>query len=201
MPVPVAPAPFRSSSAPWIVAAAAVVVLAVTGAVLVVLMRPVPAGGTTTQVVPAPAPVTVTAAPSTSPSSSPYSTVGAADDLQDAVDASRGSAGSLVDLWVPQLSSKKTGTVDNGTTYDASSIYAHYRSLEASQPGALLLWSGDWSTYRESDYWVVIHGQGFTTAAGANAWCDAQGFSADDCFAKRLSHTAGPTGSTELRSS
>ena len=70
----------------------------------------------------------------------------------------------------------------------------------ATTPNVRLLWSGDWSVYRESDYWVAIYGQGFTTAAGANAWCDAQGFAADDCFAKRLSRTAGPAGTTEPRS-
>ena len=204
MPAPAAPA--RSSSAPWIVAAAAIVVLAVIGALGVVLLRPSSAA---TPVVATPAPVTVTAAPSTvysSPSSSSSSSSsstgegGGTSTLQAIVDSDRNAMEGFDGLWVPQLSSKKPGTVDNGTTYDASSIYANYQGLVANHTNVRLLWSGDWSVYRESDYWVAIYGQGFTTAAGANAWCDAQGFAADDCFAKRLSRTAGPAGTTEPRS-
>jgi hypothetical protein len=194
MPAPVPPAPARSS-APWIVAAATVVVLAVVGAVAVMLLRPAPVAAPIVAA-PAPAPVTVTVAPGVTTSS----TSGSTGALRAAVAASDASVESLAGMWVPQLSSKRNGTVDNGTTYDAASIYAHYQALAAAHPGALLLWSGDWSTYRESDYWVVISGQGFTTAAGANAWCDAQGFAADDCYAKRLSHTAGPSSAAVPRS-
>lgn len=206
-PMPMAPAPApapapsaRASATPWIVAAAAIVAFAVAAALTIVLMRPttVSAGPATTVV---PAPVTVTVAPSTSPSTSSFAAGGGSSALQAVVDADRNAMEGFDGLWVPQLSSKKSGTVDNGTTYDASSIYAHYRSLVAGHTNVRMLWSGDWSVYRESDYWVVVAGEGFTTAAGANAWCDAQGFSTDDCFAKRLSHTAGPAGTTELRSS
>ncbi|MDD7941989.1 hypothetical protein PHK61_26590 [Actinomycetospora lutea] len=152
----------------------------------------------------APAPVTVTVAPSTSPSTSSSSSSGVeatTATLQAVVDADRNAMEGFDGMWVPQLSSKKSGTVDNGTVYDASSIYRHYESLVSGETNVRMLWSGDWSVYRESDYWVVVAGEGFATAAGANAWCDARGFPADDCFAKRLSHTAGPAGSTELRSS
>lgn len=202
MPAPAAPA--GSSSAPWVVAAAGIVVVAVIGALAVVLLRP---SSVATPVVTTPAPVTVTAAPSTvysSPSSSSSSSStwdgGGTSTLQAIVDSDRNAMEGFDGLWVPQLSSKQPGTVDNGTTYDASSIYANYQGLVASHTNVRLLWSGDWSVYRESDYWVAVYGQGFTTAAGANAWCDAQGFAADDCFAKRLSHTAGPAGTTEPRS-
>ncbi|MDD7966798.1 zinc ribbon domain-containing protein [Actinomycetospora lemnae] len=194
-----APVPARSSSAPWIVAAAAVVVLAIVGAVAVVLLRPASTVAPIVTAAPAPAPVTVTVAPGTT-TVTPSPASGSSSALQATADASSASVESLDGMWVPQLSSKRAGTVDNGTTYDSASIYAHYQALAASYPGALLLWSGDWSTYRESDYWVVISGQGFTTAAGANAWCDAQGFAADDCYAKRLSHTAGPSGASVPRS-
>jgi len=199
----VTPVPVRSSSAPWIVGAAAVVVLAVIGALAVVLLRPTPTSSTVVPV--AQAPVTVTAAPSTvysSPSSSYSSTGdgGSTSTLQAVVDSDRNAMEAFDGMWVPQLSSKRPGTVDNGTTYDSASIYANYQGLVTNHTNVRLLWSGDWSVYRESDYWVAVYGQGFTSAAGANAWCDAQGFAADDCFAKRLSHTAGPAGTTEPRS-
>jgi hypothetical protein len=207
VPAPPTPVPAGSSSAPWIVAAAAVVVLAVVGAVLVVTMRPASSAVPAPQVVAAPAPVTVTVTPSasasrSSSSSSPDDTGGGGTaTLQAVVDADRNAVEAFDGLWVPQLSSKRPGTVDDGTTYDASSIYAHYTGLVGSYTNVRLLYSGDWSVYREGDYWVAIAGEGFATAASANAWCDARGFSADDCFAKRMSHTAGPAGSTEPRSS
>jgi hypothetical protein len=62
-----------------------------------------------------------------------------------------------------------------------------------------MLWSGDWPVFNGDDFWVVVHPQGFSTAAAANAWCNAQGFSTDDCFAKELSHSGGPAGTTVQR--
>ena len=53
--------------------------------------------------------------------------------------------------------------------------------------------------FNGSDFWVVVHPQGFATAAAANAWCDAQGYSPDDCYAKKLSHSGGPSGTTVTR--
>jgi hypothetical protein len=106
---------------------------------------------------------------------------------------------SVTDSWVPQLSSKRPGTVAGGVTYDADAILTHYQVLAATYPGAALLWSGDWPVFKGHDYWVVIVAQPFATAAQANAWCDAQGFGADDCLAKKLSHSGGPQGTTVPR--
>ena len=103
-------------------------------------------------------------------------------------------------MWVPQLSSKKPGTVDGGVRYDADTIYSHYQGLAAQYPGAALLWSGDWPVFKGGDYWVVIVARPFSTAAEANAWCDAHGFRAGDCLAKKLSHSGGPQGTTVPRS-
>ena len=72
-------------------------------------------------------------------------------------------------------------------------------SLTGRDPSAVMLFSGDWPVFNGSDFWVVVHPQGFATAAAANAWCDAQGYSADDCYAKKLSHSGGPSGTTVTR--
>jgi len=59
--------------------------------------------------------------------------------------------------------------------------------------------SNDYSSFRYSGYYVTLIPRTFATAAGANAWCDSEGFAIGDCFAKRLSHTAGPDGNTVER--
>ena len=72
------------------------------------------------------------------------------------------------------------------------------RSIGSCRPSVATA-SGDWPVFNGNDYWVVVHPQGFSTAAAANAWCDAQGYSTDDCLAKKLSHSGGPSGTTVPR--
>ncbi|SEP52836.1 hypothetical protein [Amycolatopsis saalfeldensis] len=103
---------------------------------------------------------------------------------------------ALAGQWVPQLSSKAVGTQDNGITYDNAAILAHYRQLKVLRPTALLLSSADYSTFKNAGYWVIVLPQGYSSGTAANAWCDAAGIDADNCFAKLLSHTAGPQGAT-----
>jgi serine/threonine-protein kinase len=98
---------------------------------------------------------------------------------------------SLNGTWLPQLSSKRTGMTVNGTYYDDAAILADHVALRSAYPDARLVWSGDWVTFSAPDFWVTMLAEPFATAAGANAWCDAQGIGRDDCFAKRLS-TVGP---------
>lgn len=194
------PQPAGRSSAPWIVGAAAIVVLAVVGALLVLTLRPAAsaASPTTPQTVLVPSTTTVTAAPS--PSSGGSTSSGSSTtSLDDQVANDRASVESLVGSWVPQLSSKSVGTVADGITYDAGDILGHYQGLAASYPGAKLLYSGDWPVFRNGDYWVIVVAQPFSTASGANAWCSAQNFGPDDCFAKKLSHSGGTSGSTVQR--
>ncbi len=106
----------------------------------------------------------------------------------------------VIDVWVPQISSKKPGVVlPNGTTWDAVSILEDHRLWREQFPRVRLLWSGDYSTFEASDFWVTIVAIPFATPEEANGWCDAQGLPAEDCFAKLISHTRGPAGSTALR--
>ncbi len=122
-----------------------------------------------------------------------------ADELRSEVDRDRSRVESVTGYWVPQLSSKRTGTVDGGIRYDDAMILDHYRGLAAQYPGTALLYSGDWPVFKGGDYWVVVVAQPFSSAAQANAWCDDQGFGADDCLAKSLSHSGGPAGTTVNR--
>lgn len=209
---PGGPAGPARSTVPWIVAGVSVVVAVVLVAVGVLAARPAVIFGapapapvaTPTVTVGVPVPVaasdtgsTPTTASASSGTSSSRESASAALEAQ--VASNRSTVEALVGQWVPQLSAKRDGLVADGITYDDDAILAHYSSLLTRDPSAVMLWSGDWPVFNGSDFWVVVHPQGFSTAAAANAWCDAQGYSADDCFAKKLSHSGGPSGTTVQR--
>lgn len=183
----------RSAAGPWLVALSAVLVMALSAAVTLVTLRPETVFGAPDVVAPAAA-----AAPAAQPFL-PARPVTPADELRSEVDRDRSRVESVTGYWIPQLSSKRTGTVDGGIRYDDAMILDHYRGLAAQYPGAALLYSGDWPVFKGGDYWVVVVAQPFASAAQANAWCDDQGFGADDCLAKSLSHSGGPAGTTVNR--
>lgn len=99
------------------------------------------------------------------------------------------------DRWVPQLSSKRPGVVDEGVVWDnALTLEEHLRLRQ--QYGAKLLWSGDWSTFDAPNFWVTIAPISFPDASGALAWCHNYGFDRDHCYAKLISTTHAVAGST-----
>ena len=101
----------------------------------------------------------------------------------------------LADRWVPQLSAKRLGVVDQGIVWDnATTLREHLQLRERYH--ARLLWSGEWSTFSASNFWVTVAGSTFPTSAGALAWCTSQGFDRDHCFAKIVSTTHPVEGST-----
>jgi hypothetical protein len=210
-PAPAAPA---RSTVPWIVAGVSIVVAVVLVAIGVLAARPAVIFGaaaptpvvtpTVTVGVPVPAVASsdtgsssATSAGSSGSSGSSESSANSALEAQVATD--RSTVDGLVGQWVPQLSAKRDGLVADGITYDDQAILAHFSSLQTRDSSAVMLWSGDWPVFNGSDFWVVVHAQGFSTAAAANAWCSEQGWSADDCFAKKLSHSGGPAGTTVQR--
>jgi hypothetical protein len=205
---PAAPATPARATVPWIIAGVSVVVAVVLVAVGVLAARPalvVPTTPVVTPTVTVGVPVPVAASSDRGsdgavPSSSSGSTsTSASSALAAQVASDRSTVEGLVGQWVPQLSAKRDGLVADGITYDDDAILAHWLSLTGRDPSAVMLFSGDWPVFNGSDFWVVVHPQGFATAAAANAWCDAQGYSADDCYAKKLSHSGGPSGTTVTR--
>lgn len=102
----------------------------------------------------------------------------------------------LADRWVPQLSSKRPGVVDNGVVWDNAMTLQEHRQLRQRYPNVRLLWSGNWSTFSGSDFWVTVVGITFRDSAGALAWCRSQGFDRDHCAAKIVSTTHPVEGST-----
>ena len=105
-------------------------------------------------------------------------------------------ANQLAERWVPQLSSKRSGLVAEGRTWDNAAILREHLQLRQTYPGARLLWSGDWSTFSEGDFWVTVAGVSFPDAAGALTWCTNHGFDRDHCYAKVVSTTHPIEGST-----
>ncbi|MGH3905240.1 MAG: hypothetical protein ACRDTE_13775 [Pseudonocardiaceae bacterium] len=104
----------------------------------------------------------------------------------------------LTEAWVAQLSSKQWGLVVDGMTYRYTDILNDHLALRSAHD-ARLVWSGEWSSFREGDFYVTVAPVPFSTPAEANAWCDSQGIDPKNCFAKRLSTVAGPEGSTVNR--
>jgi serine/threonine-protein kinase len=112
-------------------------------------------------------------------------------------DADHESVEAMVGRWVPQLSAKKAGTIDDGTTYDLAAIVAFHQQLR-TEYGALLLFSGDY-TYQTTDLWVSVAPESFGTAQGALAWCVAEDIGRDDCFAKLITHDPTITDSVQMQ--
>ena len=131
------------------------------------------------------------------PSSGPAPTTGTSLSAQ--VDSDSAAARTLVGWWVPQLSSKAVGMEVDGVVYDEAAILRDFQALQARYPGAVLVRSSDYSSFKRGGLWVVLANAPFDNAASANAWCDAQGIDRDGCYAKRLSTTDGPSGNTVQR--
>ena len=121
--------------------------------------------------------------------------------LQEIARADEPFIGSDVsDRWVPQISSKKPDvTLPDGSVWDAVSILEDHRSWRNRFPRVRLLWSGDYSTFEQTDFWVTIVAVPFDTADGALGWCDANALPPEDCYAKLISHTHPNNDSTKHR--
>ena len=102
----------------------------------------------------------------------------------------------LQQWWLPQVSSKRPGLVAEGITWTNADILRDHLALRQRFPQARLVWSGDWTTFSSSNWWVTIVALPMTTPQQANGWCDAQGLDADHCFAKMISSVLGPDGTT-----
>jgi len=139
--------------------------------------------------------LTVAPAPSASSAASSDSESASLRQLQQTAAADRATVqAQLADHWVPQLSSKRPGVVDDGFTWDNTLTLQEFLRLQ-HRYGAKLLSSGDWSTFDASDFWVTIAPITFDDAHSALEWCYTQGFDADHCAATLVSTTHPVAGS------
>jgi serine/threonine-protein kinase len=102
----------------------------------------------------------------------------------------------LANHWVPQLSSKRPGVVDDGVVWDNAKTLQQHLQLRQRYPGVRLLWSGDWSTFSAPNFRVTVVGITFPDSSGALAWCRSRGMDNDHCVAKVVSTTRPIEGST-----
>ncbi|MGV9799252.1 serine/threonine-protein kinase [Mycobacterium sp. NPDC003449] len=166
--------------------------------------------GATTVAAPSPPSVTVAGptvyktvpAPPAQPSTPNYTTTArdpeptSVQQLRQIVNADRPVLISEAEgRWVPQLSSKRPGVVDEGVAWDDTRTLQEHLRLR-QQYGAKLLWSGDWSTFDAPNFWVTIAPIAYDNAGGALAWCAAEGFDRDHCYAKLISTTHAVPGTT-----
>jgi serine/threonine-protein kinase len=106
-------------------------------------------------------------------------------------------AANLADRWIPQLSSKRPGVVDDGQVFNNVLILQEHMRLR-QQYNARLIWSGDWSTFDGNNWWITVVPVTFPSPGGALAWCRQNGLDRDHCYAKLVSTTHPPAGSTAL---
>lgn len=123
------------------------------------------------------------------------------EQLESLKDATWDSyADELDGEWVVQLSSKKDGLEADGYTWTNSDIVEHYGELHEMYPEAVLLWSGDWSSYDSSDFWVIVLSTTYSDSDSALDFCNQEGFGEDDCMAKQLFITGAPEDTSEYMS-
>ncbi|WP_082789429.1 PQQ-binding-like beta-propeller repeat protein [Tsukamurella pseudospumae] len=104
--------------------------------------------------------------------------------------------GSLNNRWVAQLSSKRVGLVADGRTWDEKAILDEFLALRLRFADVRLLYSDEWPVFSYKGWWVSVAAATFPGPDEANQWCRSNGFDRDHCFAKLVSSTASPEGST-----
>ena len=90
--------------------------------------------------------------------------------------------------WVAQLSSKRPGLEADGKTWDNRATYDEFIALKLRHPDALLMYTGDWDMFSNSngDFWVTVNGEGFPSADSALGWCVDENYDAEHCYAKYI---------------
>jgi hypothetical protein len=117
--------------------------------------------------------------------------------LNDIVAADRSYIDAhLLEVWQPQLSSKRPGLYYDGIIWQANDIVREHMQLRQRYPNARLVWSGDWPVYSTKNWWITVSGISMPDGPSANAWCAREGYDADHCFAKMLSYGMGEEGTT-----
>lgn len=102
-------------------------------------------------------------------------------------------------MWVPQISSKKTGMEIDGETWTDEDILADHQALREEHPRVRLVWSGNFGSFKEGDFWITIAGIGYSDPEQALSWCATNGLGPDDCYAKQLNTGGGHEGTTRLQ--
>ncbi|MBU8579457.1 hypothetical protein [Brevibacterium luteolum] len=125
--------------------------------------------------------------------------VPAAEQLKELAQNDHATVASKLDgHWVVQLSAKQEGLTTEQQTWTNEAILEEFETLRAQHPEALLLNSSQWSSFRLNDYWITVLNEPYDDPEAALAKCRELGIDRDNCFAKKISSTEGPEGTTKL---
>lgn len=102
-------------------------------------------------------------------------------------------ADDLEGQWVTQVSAKDIGLEADGKTWTAQDILDEFETNRVKYPGAILIQSGDWGSYKDDNYWVTIINTPYDDAEPALDQCRSWGLDRDHCIAKRLVKDGNPT--------
>lgn len=137
---------------------------------------------------------------SSEPSESPSLSNDPAKALDQLIEGDRPSVkADLNGKWVPQLSSKKLNLEAEGKVWKEKDILAEHQELREEYPRVQLVWSGDFVSFKEDNFWVTVVGIGYDDPEDALSWCSSHGLGADYCYAKQLNTSGGIDGTTRLQ--
>lgn len=133
------------------------------------------------------------ASPSPSPSDDLVQPTKSPEDQLDAYTKSgTEKAADLEGEWVTQVSAKNVGLKADGKTWSAQDILNEYEANKVKYPGAILIHSGDWASYKEGSYWVTVVDTGYSDPEQALDQCRSWGLDRNHCIAKRLVKDGSP---------
>lgn len=188
MPHTLAPEPKRGNGAKiTIVIIAILMILALLGFLGVRWLAPstgtvpVDVGGDETTSAP-PSPTDTLVQPTASPD----------EALSNYTKAGTAKAGDLEGQWVTQVSAKNVGLKADGKTWTAQDILNEFEANRVKYPGAILIHSGDWDSYKDGDYWVTVIDTPYSDPEPALDQCQSWGLDRDHCLAKRLVKDGNP---------
>jgi hypothetical protein len=96
---------------------------------------------------------------------------------------------TLQDRWSTVLTAKRPGLEWGGQIWTNQAILSEYQALRALHPTALIIRSSDYtSTGLTGDWLQTLSGLTYSDADAALAWCTAQRYDDDHCFAIKLTH-------------
>ncbi|MCT1828772.1 hypothetical protein [Brevibacterium luteolum] len=125
--------------------------------------------------------------------------VPAAEQLKELAQNDHATVASKLDgHWVVQLSAKQVGLTTEQQTWTDEAILEEFEALRAQHPEAVLLNSSQWSSFRLEDYWITVLNEPYDDPEAALTKCQELGIDRDNCFAKKISSTEGPEGTTKL---
>ena len=142
---------------------------------------PVDVGGDETSSAP-PSPTDTLVQPTASPQ----------EALSNYTKAGTAKAGDLEGQWVTQVSAKNVGLKADGKTWTAQDVLNEFEANRVKYPGAILIHSGDWDSYKDGDYWVTVIDTPYSDSEPALSQCRSWGLDRDHCLAKRLVKDGSP---------